>query len=108
MEKPNPDATRGCDQPPTPQSLIIPTVFDDIGLDPRAAEKLKILVADLNQHVAKLSQVIVENPDGSIRDGFVEEFSVRLLALSLVTLLSHASSGTRTREHGRLLLERPL
>lgn len=51
-------------------------LYDDIALDPRAAEKLKILVTDLNQHVAKLSQVTVENPDGTIRDGFSDEFSV--------------------------------
>lgn len=81
MENPKSDSSSdcGCGQPPTPQSLIIPTnVFDDIGLDPRAAEKLKILVADLNQHVAKLSQVTVENPDGTVRDGFSDEFSVRI------------------------------
>ena len=77
MENPNLASPTDGPKSPSPTSSLAVAVYDDIGLDPRAAEKLKILVNDLNQHVARLSQVTVENPDGTVRDGFSDEFSVR-------------------------------
>lgn len=46
------------------------------GLDERAVQKLKVLVRDFSDHVSKLSTISVENQDGTMRDGFAEEFSV--------------------------------
>lgn len=63
----------------SPSPSFHDNIYDDIGLDPRAAEKLKILVNDLNVHIATLSEFTAENPDGTVRDGFSEEFSVRFL-----------------------------
>lgn len=96
MEHPNQSAGGS----PSSRSPSIPnpnSVYDDIGLDPRAAEKLKILVNDLNLHVAKLYQVIMENPDGTVRDGFVEEFSVRH-----GSRLSHSTHDRALRERAPL------